>query len=456
MLVIVADVWKGRSRPGLLPVLSALGLAVSAGAAIATWGYGGTIFSDTVFTDGFASLFRVLFAVIGILTIMFSPNYLQVRRIRLGEYYSLLLMSIFGMMVMVTAANLLLFFLGLETMSIALYVLAGFQRDDVKSAEAGMKYLVLGSFSSAFLIYGIALLYGVVGSLDYSAVAAYFQGDYELGPMLVAALALLFVGFAFKVAAVPFHFWSPDVYDGAPTTITGFMSTGPKAAAFVALIRVFGIALEPASPMWTTLLTWLAIITMTVGNVVALRQTSVKRMLAYSSIAHAGYLLVGIVAGTPQAFAATGYYLVSYALMNLGAFAVIILLNRRTESGYHYDSLRGMGFAHPLLGITMTIFLLSLTGVPPTAGFFGKLYVFSAAIEQGHIMLAVVGLLNSAVGAYYYLRLITLLYMSSPEGDVAVFQPAAYKTALVVSSILVLLIGIFPERLLSLIIFSVP
>ena len=456
ILVIVADVWKGKTRPRLLPALSMLGLAASAVAAIATWGYGGTVFENTVFTDGFASLFRVLFAVIGILTIMFSPHYLRVRRIRLGEYYSLLLMSIFGMIVMVTAANLLLFFLGLETMSIALYVLAGFQRDDVKSAEAGMKYLVLGSFSSGFLIYGIALLYGAIGSVDYSAIGDYFQADYEIGPMLLAGIALMFVGFAFKVAAVPFHFWSPDVYDGAPTTITGFMSTGPKAAAFVALIRVFGVALEPASGLWTDLLTWLAILTMTVGNVVALRQSSVKRMLAYSSIAHAGYLLVGIVAGTPQAFAATGYYLVAYALMNLGAFAVIILLNRRLEAGYHYDSLRGMGFAHPLLGISLTIFLLSLTGIPPTAGFFGKLYVFSAAIEQGHITLAVIGLLNRAVVAYYYLRLITLLYMSPPEGEVAVPQPGAYQTALVVSSVLVLLIGIFPEQLLNLIVLSVP
>ena len=456
VLVIVADAVKGSSGSKLLPTLSILGLTASAAAAIATWGYGGTIFNDTVFTDGYASLFRVLFAVIGILTVLFSPHYLQVRNIRLGEYYSLLLMSLFGMMVMVTAANLLLFYLGLETMSIALYVLAGFQRDDAKSAEAGMKYLVLGSFSSGFLIYGIALVYGAIGSIDYSAIAGYFQGDYELGPMLIAGIALLFVGFAFKVAAVPFHFWSPDVYDGAPTTITGFMSTGPKAAAFVALIRVFGIALEPASPLWTTLLTWLAILTMTVGNVVALRQTSVKRMLAYSSIAHAGYLLVGIVAGTPDAFAATGYYLVAYALMNLGAFAVIILINRRSESGYRYEDLRGMGFAHPLLGITMTIFLLSLTGVPPTAGFFGKLYVFSSAIQQGHIMLAVIGLLNSAVGAYYYLRLITLLYMTPAEGDIAVPQPASYRAALVVSSILILVIGMFPEQLLSLIVFSVP
>jgi NADH-quinone oxidoreductase subunit N len=456
VLVIVVDALKGKSKSPVLPVLSSLGLAASGAAAIVNWGAGGTIFEGTVFADGFASLFRVLFAVIGILTIMYSPHYLRVRRMRLGEYYGLLLMCVFGMMVMTAAANLLLFFLGLETMSFALYILAGFQRDDVKSAEAGMKYLVLGSFSSGFLIYGIALLYGAIGSVDYQAIGAFFRQDFRMGPMLIAGIGLLLVGFAFKVAAVPFHFWSPDVYDGAPTTITGFMSTGPKAAAFVALIRVFGVALAPASSLWTSVLIVLAVATMTLGNVVALRQTSVKRMLAYSSIAHAGYLLVGIVAGTPAAFAATGYYLVGYALMNLGAFAVIILLNRRFEAGYHYDSLRGMGFAHPVLGATMTIFLLSLTGIPPTAGFFGKLYVFSAAIQQGYIVLAVIGLLNSAVGAYYYLRLITLLYMSGPEGDTSLAKPAAYQTALVISSILVLAIGIFPEQLLNILNLSLP
>jgi NADH-quinone oxidoreductase subunit N len=234
------------------------------------------------------------------------------------------------------------------------------------------------------------------------------------------------------------------------------MSTGPKAAAFMALIRVFGIAMSPASPLWNDVLTWMAMLTMTVGNVVALRQTSVKRMLAYSSIAHAGYLLVGIVTGTQMAFAATGFYLVAYAFMNLGAFAVCILINRRGDGNYGHDSFKGMGFAHPLLGITMTIFMLSLTGMPPTAGFFGKLYVFSAAIKEGHIMLAIVGLLNSAVGAYYYLRIITLLYMSKAEGETAVPLPASYRYALVISSLFILIVGVFPEQLLSILTVAVP
>ncbi|RPH92790.1 NADH-quinone oxidoreductase subunit N [candidate division KSB1 bacterium] len=456
LLVIVADAVRRRYDAKCLPIISVLGLIASAVAAMANWGDGGTVFNGTVFSDGFSSLFRVLFAVIGILTVLFSPHYMKISSMRLGEYYALILTGLFGMMVMAMAANLLLFFLGLETMSISLYVLAGSQRNDVKSAEAGMKYLVLGAFSSGFLLYGIALLYASVGSVDYEAIGAFFQSDFDPGPLLIAGIALLLVGFAFKVAAVPFHFWSPDVYDGAPATITGYMSTGPKAAAFVALIRVFGVALEPASSMWSVVITGLAILTMTVGNIVALRQTSVKRMLAYSSIAHAGYLLVGIVAGTKAAFAATAYYLSAYALMNLGAFAVLILLNRRQEGSYRFEDLRGMGFAHPLLGITLTIFLLSLTGVPPTAGFFGKLYVFSAAVGEGHIALAIVGLLNSAVAAYYYLRVITLLYMTKPETEPPIVQPIAYRAALVVSSILILLIGIFPEQLLNIITFSVP
>lgn len=456
ILVIVVDAMKrGRWSSWALPAWSVVGLLASAAAAVATWGQGGTVFSETVFADGFASLFKVLFAVIGILTVMFSPYYLRFKSMRLGEYYALLLTAVFGMMVMVSAANLLVFFLGLETMSISLYVLAALQRADVKSAEAGMKYLILGSFSSAFFLYGVALMYATVGALDYGAIGQYLRDHPALAVTPVAGIALLLVGFAFKVAAVPFHFWSPDVYDGSPATVTAFMTTGPKAAAFVGLIRVFGVALQPTSSLWTDVLTWIAILTMTVGNVVALRQTSVKRMLAYSSIAHAGYLLVGVVAGK-AAFGAIGYYLVAYALMNLGAFAVIILINRREGGGYGFDQFRGIGFAHPLLGVTMAVFLLSLTGIPPTAGFFGKLYVFSAAIGSGHLGLAIVALLNSALGAYYYLRIITLMYMNKPDGDVAFAEPASYRFALVISCVLVLLIGIFPEQLLRLVNLSAP
>lgn len=450
------DALSAGKKSESLSVIAISGLVLSAAATAFQWGTGGTIFGGMVFFDGLTSVFKILLCIIGILTLLYSPEYLRFRGIRLGEYYSLLLMCIIGMMVMVAAANLLMFFLGLETMSIALYVLVGFERKDEKSTEASMKYLVLGAFASGFLLFGMALVYGAVGSADYVRIAAYFSSAAVLGPMVVAGIALMLVGFAFKIAAVPFHFWSPDVYDGAPAVVTGFMSTGPKAAAFIGLIRLFGVTMAPASGLWNDVLTWLAILTMTVGNVVALRQTSVKRMLAYSSVAHAGYLLVGIVAGTHAAFAAASYYLIAYAIMNLGAFAVLMLINTRSDRGYQFEDFRGMGFSRPLLGISLTIFLLSLTGVPPTAGFFGKFYVFSAAIEQGYIVLAVVGMLNSAVAAYYYLRVITLLYMGKAEGSTEVPQPQSYRFALVISSLVIIVVGLFPEQLLRLLLVAVP
>jgi NADH-quinone oxidoreductase subunit N len=459
LLAILVDIASGERNPSASAMVSGIGfVAAGLAALIGLNSIGGTVMAGAVFHDGFTAVFRVVFCLIGLFTVLFSPAYLKRTSIRLGEYYSLLVMCVFGMMVMVSAANLLLFFIGLEIMSIALYVLTALHRADARSVEAGMKYLILGAFSSAFLLYGIALIFAVVGSIEYSNITAYFLSGPTMGPLTIIAVALMLTGFAFKIAAVPFHFWSPDVYEGAPTTITGFMSTGPKAAAFVVLIRVFGVALHPIADHWTVILTWVAVATMTVGNILALKQTSIKRMLAYSSVAHAGYLLVGIVAGTHAAFAATGYYLAAYALMNLGAFAVIILMNQRegTDGEYRFDALRGMGFERPLLGVTMTIFMLSLTGMPPTAGFFGKLYVFSAAIEQGHIVLAVIGLLNSAVAAYYYLRIITLLYMSKAEGPVAVPQPMSYSVALVISSILILLVGMFPEQVLSMMIAAAP
>ncbi|NUO18307.1 NADH-quinone oxidoreductase subunit N [bacterium] len=409
-----------------------------------------------VFNDGFAAWFRALFAFVGVLTAIFSPIYLKFRHIRLGEYYALLAMCVFGMMVMASAASLLLFFVGLETMSISLYVLVGLRRDDPASVEGGMKYLVLGAFSSAFLLYGMALIYGGIGSLEYNVIAQTLRESEGIGPMTASGIALLLVGFAFKISAVPFHFWSPDVYEGAPTTITAFMSTGAKAAAFIGLIRVFGQSLATTSEHWVTALSAVAVVTMTVGNVVALRQQNLKRMLAYSSIAHAGYLLVGIVAGSREAFAASGYYLIGYALMNLGAFGVLILLNQRGKGDYSFDALKGMGTVHPVLGLTMAVFMLSLIGIPPTAGFFGKLYVFSAAIKEGHLLLAIIGLLNSAIAAYYYLRVISTMYMSKPEGDVTVPQPFGYKAALAISSILIIVIGMFPDQLVEAMLRAVP
>ncbi|MCB9391145.1 MAG: NADH-quinone oxidoreductase subunit N [Calditrichaeota bacterium] len=456
LLAILADVASKGRNPSAAQGVTVLGLAVAAAVALISPSEQTMLMAGQLFNDGFSAWFRALFAVAGLATAIFSPLYLTHRKIRLGEYYSLLAMCVFGMMVMSAAANLLLFFVGLETMSIALYVLVSFRRDDAASVEGGLKYLVLGAFSSAFLLYGMALIYGGIGSLDYVAIGEALRQSDGIGPMTVTGIGLLLVGFAFKVSAVPFHFWSPDVYEGAPTTITAFMSTGAKAAAFVGLIRVFGVALILTSEHWTTALSVMAALTMTVGNFVALRQTSVKRMLAYSSIAHAGYLLVGIVAGTPQAFAAAGFYLIGYALMNLGAFGVLMLINQRGKGDYSFESLRGMGTVYPVLGLMMSVFMFSLIGIPPTAGFFGKLYVFSAAIEQGHLWLVIIGLLNSAVAAYYYLKVVSTMFMAKPEGDVAISQPFAYKAVLAISSLLIIVIGLFPDQLVTAMLRAVP
>lgn len=456
LLAIIVDIAAKERNASASQGVTVIGLAVAGILSIMSPAELGMLMYGQVFNDGLTDWFRALFAFVGVLTAIFSPIYLKFRRIRLGEYYSLLTMCVFGMMVMASAASLLLFFVGLETMSISLYVLVSFRREDSASIEGGMKYLVLGAFSSAFLLYGMALIYGGIGSLEYNVIAQTLRDSDGIGPMTASGVALLLVGFAFKISAVPFHFWSPDAYEGAPTSITAFMSTGAKAAAFVGLIRVFGQAFSTTSEHWVSVLSVMSVLTMTLGNVVALRQQSVKRMLAYSSIAHAGYLLVGIVAGSREAFAASGFYLIGYALMNLGAFGVLMLLNQRGKGDYSFDALRGMGVVHPVLGLTMAVFMLSLIGIPPTAGFFGKLYVFSAAIREGHVVLVVIGLLNSAVAAFYYLKVVSTMYMAKPEGEVGVPQPVGYKAALVVSSVLIVVIGMFPDQLVEVMLRAVP
>lgn len=456
LLAILVDIAAREKNPSASQGVTAVGLTVAAALALSLPTSNGMLMSDQLFSDGFSAWFRALFCVVGVITAIFSPLYLRHRNIRLGEYYSLLAMSVFGMMVMSSSANLLLFFVGLETMSISLYVLVSLRRDDATSVEGGLKYLVLGAFSSAFLLYGMALIFGGIGSLDYAVIGEYLRQSHGVGPMTLTGIGLLLVGFAFKVSAVPFHFWSPDVYEGAPTTITAFMSTGAKAAAFVGLIRVFGVALAETSEHWTFALAVISVLTMTLGNVVAIRQTSVKRMLAYSSIAHAGYMLVAVIAGSREAYAAAGFYLVGYAFMNLGAFGVLMLINQRGKGDYSFESLRGMGTVHPLLGLTMTVFMLSLIGIPPTAGFFGKLYVFSAAIKQGYLWLVIIGLLNSAVGAYYYLKVISTMFMSKAEGEVQFGQPVGYKAALAISSLLIIIFGMFPEQLVTAMLKAVP
>jgi NADH-quinone oxidoreductase subunit N len=340
----------------------------------------------------------------------------------------------------------------LETMSISIYILAGMMREDKRSVEAALKYFLLGAFATGFLLYGIALIYGATGSFHLKDIATYIASKNLLrSPMLLMSLVFLTIGFGFKIASVPFHMWTPDVYEGAPTTITAFMATGVKAAGFSALIRVFFSALPAFRPDWTSIMWVICVATMTLGNIVAISQTNIKRMLAYSSIAHAGYILVAFVAGNDLGTSGILFYLMTYAFMNIGAFTVVILLGKKGEENTLINDYAGIGFKYPLLAASMTIFLLSMAGIPPLGGFMAKLYIFSAAVKSKFYWLAILGVLNSAVSVYYYLRVTVLMYFRESEREITglQFSPASVL-ALILAVIGTLYLGIFPANVLSL------
>lgn len=410
-------------------------------------------FFGMVVADPFAIFFKALFLLVAFFTVLISLDYTEREGVAFGEYYVLVLFASVGMMLMAAGANLIVIFLGLEIMSISIYVLVGITRDDPRSVEAAFKYFLLGAFASAFLLYGMALTYASTGSLRLATIREVLseQAFLTSAPIMILGFSLLVIGFAFKIALVPFHMWTPDAYEGAPTSITAFMATGVKAAAFAALLRVFLSALPQLERHWTEVMWALAVLTMSVGNLIALKQDNIKRMLAYSSIAHAGYILVGFVAGNELGRAGILFYLFAYALMNIGAFTVVILLGRKGEENTLISDYAGIGFRFPLLSAAMSIFLFSLAGVPPTAGFMAKVYVFSAAVKAGYYWLVVIAVLNSAVAAYYYLRVMVYMYFREPEREVRV---DLFSLAGVIAVILavwgVLQLGIFPSDFLAL------
>jgi NADH-quinone oxidoreductase subunit N len=422
LVVMVADlVMTGPDRDGLA-ALGVVGLAGAAGAAVWLWPGTSDAFLGTLRADAWALFFTVLVCVAAALVLVMSVDALRAQPMPAGEYYTLVLLSTSGMVVLAAANDLIVLFLGLEVMSVAVYVLTGFLRREARSTEAALKYFLLGAFATGFLLYGIAFFYGAAGSTRLDAIAAAIARD-GLGPFVLLGTALVLVGLAFKVALVPFHVWTPDVYEGAPTAVTAFMAVGVKAAAFAALARVLLTALGGVPEVWTELCWVLAALTMTVGNVTALRQRNVKRMLAYSSIAHAGYALVGLVAARADGGAALSFYLGAYALMNLGAFAVVLALGRRGEPNERLEDWAGVGFRHPVLGLSMATFMFSLAGFPPTAGFAGKFALFGAAVDAGYVGLAVIGVLNSLVSVAYYLGVVVQMYMA--EGGRPVAAPAS-------------------------------
>lgn len=450
LIMMLEPVLGSRSRRGLGQFALA-GLIAALAAAVVADGSPGPAFSNMLVVDGFASFFRVLVLAVGILTVCSSYPYLNREGASSGEYWALLLFSITGQCVMASANELIMVFIGIEISSIASYVLAGYLRDDKRANEAALKYFLLGSFATAFLLYGIALVYGAAKSTNLAVVrAAVEKGEAPLLLVGIAA-ALMFVGFAFKVSGAPFQMWAPDVYQGAPAPVSAFLSAGPKAAAFAVFLRVFMTAFQGVSDRWAPVVWISALLSMSIGNFAALRQSNLKRMLAYSSIAHAGYVLVAMAARSQSGSAAVMFYLAAYALMNMGAFAVVAHVAGKGERYVEIQDLAGLAQRQPLTAAALAVFLLSLIGVPLTGGFFGKFYIFKAALESRLIWLAVLGLLNSAVAAYYYLRILVVMYMEEP-GEVTNGLgplPLGLKAALAMPVVGLLVLGIFPSGLLD-------
>jgi NADH-quinone oxidoreductase subunit N len=410
----------------------------------------GLAFSNMVKVDSFSVFFHFLVIAIAAVVILSSFEYMAVQRIRAGEYYALILFGVVGMALMSSAVELVLIFIALEISSISTYILTGFRRNEASSSESSLKYFLLGSFATAFFLYGVAMMFGATGSTNIGIISQTLQSG-PVGLLVYVAMALMFVGLGFKVAAAPFHVWTPDVYEGAPAPIVGFMSTAPKAAAFAVLLRVV-FTINAPGRFW---LLWVAAgLSMTLGNVGALVQTNIKRMLAYSSIAHAGYLLVAFaITGADNSVAgisAAMFYTASYAAMNVGAFAVVSHFASAGERYVTLEDYEGLGRSSPLLAATLTIFLLSLIGIPMTGGFFAKFYVFSAAMRANLIWLTLVGVVNSAIGAYYYLRIVVVMYMRESRKQIAVTPvPAGLGLALAISVAATLYLGILPSRVLQ-------
>lgn len=461
-LVLALDPITPLDKKDWLAWLALGALVVCIGVTASQMGGVVLAFSDLVIIDPYACFWKLLLYGSSGLTILLSLSYLREERIHLAEYYGFLLLSLVGMMVMVSAADLLTIYLGLELMSLALYVLAGFRRVESRSLEASAKYFVLGSFSSGILLYGISLLFGLTGSTRLSAIAVATSTNGLNDPAMILAMALLVVGFGFKIAVVPFHMWTPDVYEGSPTSVTAFMAVASKVASFAAFMRVFLEGLGGLKPHWEGLFLALCVATLVLGNVVAIVQTNIKRMLAYSSIAHAGYALIGVVvAGHPDAetsvrtlgLSSVMLYLAVYAFMTLGAFAVVAMVRKQGVEGDEIEDFAGLSKRYPVAALLMLVFMVSLAGIPPTAGFIGKFYLFMAAIQAGLTWLAIVAVVLTAISAYFYLRVVMVMYMREPQ---SVGPATRFATSPAIAVVLacalagVVLLGLFPNVLVSL------
>ncbi len=424
-----------------------IGVIVAAGAAIYIFPLNQTAFSDMLLVGGYASFYSVLFLIITLLSLIMAVPYLEKEQYHYGEYYLLVSLSAIGMMMMGSAGDLITIFIGIEIMSVAFYVLAGYFRSKLSSNESALKYFLLGAFATGFLLYGIALIYGTTGTTNLIRIAAQYPQAFG-EPLHLIGWGLILIGFSFKVAAVPFHMWVPDVYEGAPTSVTAFMSTGGKAAAFSAFILAFSIPMSMHDEKLITILSILAAGSMIIGNWFGLSQSNLKRMLAYSSIAHAGYMLIGIASGTQLGQQGISFYLVAYALTNLGAFGVIAILEKENGGHLTYEEYAGLAKRKPILAALMAMFMFSLTGIPPFAGFVGKYYLFTSAVSSGLTWLAILGVITSLFSAYYYLRVVVYMYFREGVDETPAFSRISLA-AVVLSALGILLFGIVPSLILD-------
>ena len=450
--LLLVDLFIPNERKGITALLSALGLALTLGFTLSQIGQGITGFKGMVVLDGFSVFVNALLLVSGLLGIALAYGYVKRMGLERGEYYTLLLFSVTGMMLMAQAADLIVVFLALELLSIPLYVLAAFARPKPESEEAGLKYFLLGAFATGFVVYGTALVFGATGSTNLVAILSFAAPGASNLLLLSIGAALILVGFGFKVAAVPFHMWTPDVYQGAPSAVTAFMSSGAKIAGFAALLRVFATAFPSIAVDMTGILWALAALTMILGNVIAISQTNIKRLLAYSSIAHAGYILMAFVPYgdpdvAPVSIAAGLFYLVAYAVTNFGAWGVVIALEKESGKGLELNDYAGLARKHPALAAAMTVFMLSLIGLPPTLGLVGKIYLFRAVIDGGFYGLAIIGVLTSLISAYYYLRVVVIMYMR--DGEPETERESFLDLTTIATAIATVVISLVPQFLFA-------
>jgi len=449
ILVMVLDPFVTPHRKSLLGWLALVGVLAAAGGTLWTSNNPGLAFGRSIAADHFSFYFFYLFLLVAALTVLGSINYLERDGIQHGEFYALILLGTVGMCFMASSTDLIMVFIGLEVSSISTYILAGFKRRDALANEASLKYFLLGSFATAFFLYGIAFVYGLTGTTNLLELSGRLAHPAQWTALARVALLLMFVGLAFKLSTVPFQVWTPDVYQGAPAPVTAFLSVGPKAATFAILLRIFqgGLSSAGSTSFWVI---WVsAILTMCLGNLAGLWQNNIKRLLAYSAIAHAGYVLVGVAAGSNEGTSAVLFYLTAYALMNVGAFVLIAHLAGNSEASTQIDDYIGLAYAKPGAAACLTVFLLSLAGFPTTAGFFGKFYLFRAAIHSHLIGLTIVALLNSVVSVYYYLRIVVAMYMREGETRASTASlPMALRTALAVSVVGIFYLGLFPNLFL--------